>query len=123
MQFSYLLMLFAMFAIFKTWKSFSKKRTSITWTSLWTLLWMGLILVSLQPRIADRIARMLGVEKGADLIAYASIAVLVYAVYRLFVRTEQHRNEVTKLTRELAIARASEPMQKNSCCKKNICQK
>lgn len=122
MQFSYLLILFALFAIYRTWKAFSKKRTSLAWTSLWTLVWIGLIVVSLQPQLADTVAVALGVEKGADLIAYASIAILVFAVYRLFVRTEQHRNEVTKLIRALAIEKA-EPKNDRCRCKNGVCQK
>jgi hypothetical protein len=52
---------------------------------------------------------MVGVERGADLIVYASIVVLFYAMYRVLIRLERQNKELTDLVRSLAIHEVKAP--------------
>jgi hypothetical protein len=65
------------------------------------------VIFILRPEVTSKIARMLGVGRGADFIFYLSIMVFWYVVVHLFARIRRLEQMMTELTRKDAIRSAA----------------
>lgn len=108
-MFQAILVLFALFAVARTVAQYRKRKVSRYWFLLWNGLWALVIAVALYPRTADKVASVLGVERGADLALYVAVVLLAYLVFRLFVRQEETERSITKLVRRVAIDHPARP--------------
>ena len=78
-------------------------KASLFWLSVWVIALIGVIL----PATTSKIASLLGVGRGVDVILYLAISLLFYLVFRLYVVIEDVRREITALIREIALANSS----------------
>jgi hypothetical protein len=109
MIFQIILVAFAAYAIYKTWKQYSKKEASKYWAIAFTLLWFVVIAVALVPNLANIVANVVGIGRGADVIVYSAIVILTYTVYRLMVTQQKLSAEMTALVRSVAIQNVKKP--------------
>lgn len=58
------------------------------------------------PEIANDIAHFVGVGRGADLITYIAIVVAMFVLLHYYTKFVELQQQVTALTRELALLRA-----------------
>ena len=65
----------------------------------------GIILV-LFPELTNRIAHVLGVGRGADLVFYLSILFFFFIILKLYSRVRKLEQSFTKMVRENSIAAA-----------------
>ena len=112
MIFQLFLILFAVFAISKTYRQFKKERVSSYWFTVWTVLWLVVIGVALYPETTDMLARVVGVGRGADLLVYTAVLILYYLLYRSMVTQERLHREVTDLVRQIAILEAKKDQER-----------
>jgi hypothetical protein len=70
----------------------------------WALLWSGVGVVVFVPHYTDRAAHWMGVSSGFNALVFLSILGLLFAVYRLLVRTQTLQRDLTKLIRAQALA-------------------
>lgn len=103
MVFQFFLIAFSVYAIGRSLKQYTKKQVSKYWVVVWSFLWVIVIGVALMPQATDRIARMVGVGRGADLLVYLSVTFLLYAVLRLMVRQQKMSEDITELVRKIAV--------------------
>lgn len=73
----------------------------IFWTGLFILAIIGVV----TPELTGKLAKLLGIGRGADVIIYLSIVLLFYLVFRLSIIIEDLRHEITKLVREIALSK------------------
>ena len=97
---------FVLVVLGKLFKQYSIDKITLANFLLWCLLWLSVLLVFWQPDITSYLANFLGIGRGADLIIYIAILVLVYLVFRVFVRLQKLEKDLTKLIREEAIKNA-----------------
>jgi hypothetical protein len=71
-------------------------------------------LMVMRPDIATRIANLVGVGRGADLIFYLSVPGLLMMIFLLFARTRELNSKLTIVVREYAIRDARFPQQIDS---------
>lgn len=109
MVFQIVLLAFALLALLRTFRQYRKSEVSGYWAFLFTLLWIAVLVVTAVPHLADRVANLVGIGRGADLILYTAVIVLVSAAYRSIVREQQLSREMTELVRAVAIERAILP--------------
>lgn len=109
MIFQFLLVAFALFAIVRVVGQYRRRHVSKYWLVLWTALWLVVIAVALAPQTSDIVAHKVGVGRGADLLVYAGVVVLSYAMFAQANATKKLANELTELTRKIAIDRAHHP--------------
>jgi hypothetical protein len=57
------------------------------------------------PGLADDAAKLVGVGRGADLIEYITIVVVMFVLMHYYTKFVELQSQVTHLTRELAILR------------------
>ena len=100
-----LVVAFALFAISRVILRFRDRKVSATSLILWSILWIGAIIVVLLPGTSFFFASILGIQRGADFVVYVSIIVLFYLMFRLYVKIDNVEKNVTKLVREIAIRR------------------
>lgn len=97
------LTLFILFAASRAVMQF--KGGSIRFGALlfWLLIWALALLAIYYPEETTKIARVLGIGRGVDIIVYASIAILFYLVFRLNVYLENIRTQISELIREVSL--------------------
>lgn len=109
MIYSAFIIAFAVSALLKTYSQYKKSHISFHWFTLWSFIWLLAIIVAIVPDSTSYVANFVGIGRGADLLIYSAILILLYGFYRLIIGQERQRNELTKLVRELAIKNAKKP--------------
>ena len=98
-----LLLVFVLFAASRAVLQFRGGTIRFGALSFWLLIWAVALVAIFYPEETTRIARLLGIGRGVDIVVYASIAILFYLVFRLNVYIENLRTEISRLIREVAI--------------------
>lgn len=100
-----LLIIFLLFAVSRVVLRFRDKKLHpgefIFWFGLFIIAAFGVVF----PNLTTKIANVLGIGRGADLIIYGSIATLFYLVFRLYILLEDVRHEITAVVRKIALRR------------------
>lgn len=112
MIFQFGVVIFALLVILRTYSQYKKEIVSRYWLLAFSFLWILIGVAAIIPHITDDIARFVGVERGADMLVYVAVLVLLYAVYRLFVRVQKMHEEITELVRQIALANPKVPVKK-----------
>lgn len=98
-----LIVVFAFFALSRTLWQFKLGTLTSGWFIFWFLFWIVVGFVAILPQTADKVAHVVGVGRGADVVIYASLLALFYLIFRVYVKIEQVEREVTGLVRKLAL--------------------
>ncbi len=98
-----LLFIFVLFAASRAVLQFRGGALHFGALSFWLLIWAIALVAIFYPNETTRIAQLVGIGRGADVVVYASIAILFYLVFRLNVYIENLRTEISRLIREVAI--------------------
>jgi small membrane protein len=101
-----LLALILLAALVLTWRRAKQNALSRRAAILWSLLWIGAAFVVLNPDVANWFANVVGVGRGVDAVLYLSVALIVYLLFRIFLRLEKTERDLTKLVRRIAIDEA-----------------
>lgn len=76
-----------------------RKRIAVFWLALWTLGALAII----WPRSTMLIARYLGIGRGADLLLYVSVLLMLVGFFYVYGRFRRLDRDITLLVRRLAI--------------------
>lgn len=99
--------IFALFFIFAVSRVlFRLKDGALTLKNFlfWTTLWLLGIIGVVKPELTSIIANKLGINRGSDVVIYASIMLLFYLIFRTNVMLENLRHDLTKLVRMFALS-------------------
>ena len=81
---------------------------------LWAAVWLSAGLTIRAPWVTSRIAHTLNIGRGADLVFYCGIVVMLVGFWVLYVRLRRLRREITLLTRHIAIREAEDAIQRQT---------
>jgi len=97
-----LIIIFALFALSRI--VLRKKDKSISYLEmfLWGTIWLSVLIIAFVPRITNFLSAKVGISNGFNLLVYASIMLLFYLIFRMYVKIESLEQDITKLVRELA---------------------
>ena len=95
--------LFASFAWSRALFRFKDRKINSSEFVFWSSVWFGVIVISLMPKFIGYFSTYLGIKRPIDSIIYASIIIIFYVVFRIYVKLENFEQQLTKLTREMAI--------------------
>lgn len=98
-----LLSIFLLFALSRVMLRFWDKQISPKEFFFWAIVFAAAILITFFPNKTSDLANFLGIGRGADLITYASIAILFYLVFRIYVYLEDLRHQITEVVRKIAL--------------------
>jgi hypothetical protein len=100
--FQIVIVLFALFALSRAFLRWKDKHIRPTEFAFWSALWILVIIVALVPTVSSYLSRFLGINRPVDLLLYAAILSLFYAVFRLYVKIQGIESSITRLVREEA---------------------
>jgi small membrane protein len=91
---------FAASRVYLQWRAGNLKIVSFIF---WVTIFCGAILGILQPDLTTRVAKMVGIGRGADVVIYFSVAILFYLLFRIYIYIENLRHEISDLVSQLAL--------------------
>lgn len=71
----------------------------IFWTGLFVIALIGVV----NPELTTWLAQILGINRGSDVVVYASILLMFYLIFRTNILLENLRHDLTELVRRLAL--------------------
>jgi len=66
------------------------------------------ILFVLFPEITNKLARVLGVNRGINLIFYTGFLILLFLILKLYARSKRLEQNLTELVRKISLEKAEE---------------
>ncbi len=95
--------IFALFAISRAVLRYKDKSINAFELIFWSGMWVSVVVVALFPGIFTTLSQVLGIGRGVDTLLYGGMIVLFYLLFRLYVRVEEQKKEITELVREIAM--------------------
>jgi small membrane protein len=95
--------IFALFAISRSYLRWKANNESLREFVLWIIVWSALVVIVFLPHVTQVPANILGIQRGIDVVVYAGIIALFYSTYRIYSKIERIEQDITKLTREMAL--------------------
>ncbi len=69
----------------------------------WLAVWVAAAIAIIDPDITFRLARAVGIGRGADLVFYCAILAMIFGGFMIYLRFKRLEREITVLVRHLAI--------------------
>ncbi len=83
-------------------RGWATRKEGITWSLVWLLATIAIV----NPDLTGTVARRLGIGRGADLLLYCAVVVMLIGFLMIYVRLRRLRRELTLLVRHMAIMEA-----------------
>lgn len=99
-----LVTIFVVFALWRVIAKFRRQELKITEFLMWLVFWIAVGVAFFTPASVTRIANLLGIGRGTDLVLYVGVVVVFYFMFRIFVRLEKMERDITKVVRKDAIS-------------------
>jgi len=84
---------------------FREGKMTIGMLSLWILIWIGVIYVSLDPGATNLFASFVGIGRGLDVVIILGLFGCYYLIFKIYTMIESMEQEITLLVMELALQR------------------
>ncbi len=95
-----------LFVIWRTHAAYKKKNLSESFVAVWTIFWLGVLILVFKQDLVSQAAHSLGVSRGVDLVIYISLIVIFYFVYKILVLINDLDGKITQIIRKIAINEA-----------------
>jgi hypothetical protein len=82
---------------------FRDGKMSLGMLSLWILIWLFIIIISLYPNDTNYLASYTGIGRGLDFVLILGILLSFYLIFKMYNKIENIEEELTDLVREIAI--------------------
>jgi len=66
----------------------------------WLIFWIIAVVAVWVPDFLTKIANILGIGRGADLVLYVSVVAVFYLIFKIYVRFEKIERNITKIVRK-----------------------
>ena len=97
------LIIFLAFAVSRVYLQLKRGTLKILGFLFWITVFLGAIIFIIDPGLTGRLAKLLGIGRGADVVIYFSIALLFYLLFRIYIYIEDLKHEITELISQLAL--------------------
>lgn len=84
---------------------FREGKMTIGMLSLWILIWIGVIYISLNPGATNLFASFAGIGRGLDVVLILGLFGCYYLIFKIYTMIESMEKEITDLVREIALQR------------------
>jgi hypothetical protein len=78
---------------------------SLGMASLWILIWLIVIWISIFPESTNIFASLTGIGRGLDLVLIIALIAGYYLIFKMYGMIENMDKEITLLVREIALQR------------------
>lgn len=90
-------------AIILAFLRFKEGKMTLGLLILWIIIWVGVIIVSINPQSTVLLTSITGIERGLDVVLILGLVVAYYLIFRIYTMIESMEKEITELVRELAL--------------------
>ncbi len=80
----------------------------------WSVIWIAAGVVIVLPDTTSIIAHLVGVGRGVDLILYASVALLFFLIFKIFIKLDRIERQITDVVRKDALAQIDPAIRQQS---------
>ena len=94
--------IFILFVLIRLFINVRERKITLKASLAWLIIWLSVLIVFWSPEIASRLAAFLGIGRGADLIVYIAIIVIIFLLYRIFVQIEKINRDISFIIRDIA---------------------
>lgn len=98
-----ILLLFLVFAVSRVILRLRDGTLTLGAFLFWVGIWLLAGFIIIDPSFTSYIASKIGIQRGTDVIIYLSLALLSYLIFRTNILIENLREEITRLTRKVAL--------------------
>lgn len=109
-----LALIFCLFALWRVIAKFRRQELKPSEFIMWFVFWLAVGVAFFTPESLTRLANLLGIGRGADLVLYVAVVVVFYLMFRIFVRLEKMEREITKVVRSSSLSRTEQNPAKES---------
>jgi hypothetical protein len=95
--------IFALFALVRVILKLKRKKLTINEFIFWASMWVILLVISIFPDVSHVIAGFFGFGRGLDFFIVASILIIFYLIFRIFIKLEEIDSRITRLARNIAL--------------------
>jgi small membrane protein len=89
----------------------ARRRLRLRVGLFWSLVWIGSATAIRWPDLTVRAARLVGIGRGADLVLYLAVGVMLVGFFLVFLRLRRIEEDLTKIVRALALQKPYEPTE------------
>lgn len=109
-----IIIIFALFALSRAYFRLNDGKITKGEFALWTFVWISVVIVAFTPQVIITLSSLFGLGRGLDLAISISIILLLYLIFRAFVKIEEIEQDLTEITTKLTIQQKNErePLQK-----------
>lgn len=91
-------------ALAKTVLAYKAKEDSFTVSLVWAIVWVGIIFIAWRPATIDQIADIFdGRSTTIGQIAGIGFVLLVFVLYRMYLKAHRQEQKIIALTRHIAL--------------------
>lgn len=87
----------------------SRRRLRALPAVAWTALWLAAGTAIARPELTAVVARVLGIDRGADLVFYLAILAMLVGFFVVSVRLRRIEEDLTRVIRAVALRQAESP--------------
>jgi hypothetical protein len=91
---------------------FREGKVTIGMLSLWILIWIAVIYISLNPESTNIFSSVVGIGRGLDVVLILGLFGCYYLIFKIYTMIENMEQEITHLVRELALQRENNEKKK-----------
>ena len=92
-----------LFAVSRVIILLRKRQISLPMAMFWIVVWTAALVSVFVPQVVNFFSALVGVQRGADLLVYASILALFYLIFRTNAKIDNTERKLTELVRQQAI--------------------
>ncbi|OGG89683.1 hypothetical protein A3C68_01975 [Candidatus Kuenenbacteria bacterium RIFCSPHIGHO2_02_FULL_42_29] len=98
--------IFVLFALWRVIAKFRRQELKPSEFIIWFVFWLAVGVAFITPETLTRLANILGIGRGADLVLYLAVVVVFYLMFRIFARLEKMERDITKVVRGETLKKA-----------------
>ncbi|MFC1648305.1 DUF2304 domain-containing protein [Nanoarchaeota archaeon] len=110
--FEILAILFAIFSLSRVFLRYREDKVSLKEFLFWIIIWGLVILIAFDPTLTVWLSSLLGIGRPIDLAVYISVIVLFYLIFRVYVKLESIKADITTIVRSLSIDKPKKKSKK-----------
>lgn len=92
-----------LFAVSRVYLQLKSGRLRPKSFAFWLAVFLGAIIGISFPALTVNVAHFLGINRGTDMIVYASIILLFYLIFRISIYMEEINEKISGLIREIGL--------------------
>ena len=93
-----IIFIFALFALSRVILRAQDKSISFGESLFWVIIWVTIVWLTMFPQVTDKLSKAVGIGRGADTAFFTAIILLLYIVFRLYVKIDKLDRDITNLT-------------------------